>query len=344
MWRSKRRSTPQLRIGPSPAAGARPLLPPVPPRRRAPAGAQGRSRQERLAGAGRPDEQQTMAAGKCDLQAAARFRLASYLNQVREAESIARHGRWAQGSLDRSPGCLHELDSRRGCGEMVSPARSHQFDRVAQRQKCTPSARRLVDRRGRDDDPPDTPPDQRGHHRQDARHRPNLAAERQLADPKRAAGTRSDLLRRASPRAMARSSEAPALRRSAGARLTVIRRGGWTYPAFRNAPRTRSRASCSAASARPTIVKPGSPGRRRPRPGSAGRRGHGASRMGRWPARSAGYGASLTCQSSATHCRLTRRRGISGRRPPMSTRRPACRPFGRTAGPIRRAPNRPCRT
>lgn len=62
------------------------------------------------------------------------------------------------------------------------------------------------------------------------------------------------------PTAIARSSDAPALRRSAGARLTVIRRGGWTYPALRSAPRTRSRASWSAASARPTIVNPGNPG------------------------------------------------------------------------------------
>ncbi len=62
------------------------------------------------------------------------------------------------------------------------------------------------------------------------------------------------------PIAIARSSEAPALRRSAGARLTVIRRGGWTNPAFRNAPRTRSRASWSAVSARPTMVNPGRPG------------------------------------------------------------------------------------
>ena len=62
------------------------------------------------------------------------------------------------------------------------------------------------------------------------------------------------------PMAMARSSEAPALRRSAGARLTVIRRGGNARPLLRIAPRTRSRASWSAASGRPTIVNPGRPG------------------------------------------------------------------------------------
>ena len=60
--------------------------------------------------------------------------------------------------------------------------------------------------------------------------------------------------------AIARSSDEPVLRRSAGARLTVIRRGGWTNPLLRSAPRTRSRASWSAASGSPTIEKPGSPG------------------------------------------------------------------------------------
>ena len=62
------------------------------------------------------------------------------------------------------------------------------------------------------------------------------------------------------PSAIARSSPAPALRTSAGARLTVIRRGGKARPLFRIAPRTRSRASWRAVSGRPTMVKPGSPG------------------------------------------------------------------------------------
>ena len=62
------------------------------------------------------------------------------------------------------------------------------------------------------------------------------------------------------PTAMARSSDAPALRRSAGARLTVIRRAGNVKPALRIAPRTRSRASFMAVSGRPTMVNPGNPG------------------------------------------------------------------------------------
>ena len=60
--------------------------------------------------------------------------------------------------------------------------------------------------------------------------------------------------------AIARSRDAPVLRSSAGARLTVMRRGGKTNPALRIAPRTRSRASWTAVSASPTIVKPGRPG------------------------------------------------------------------------------------
>ena len=62
------------------------------------------------------------------------------------------------------------------------------------------------------------------------------------------------------PIAIARSAADPVLGRSAGARLTVMRRGGWTKPEFRSAPRTRSRASRMPTSASPTIVKPGRPG------------------------------------------------------------------------------------
>ena len=88
------------------------------------------------------------------------------------------------------------------------------------------------------------------------------------------------------PTAIARSSDAPALRRSAGARFTVIRRGGNAKPLLRIAPRTRSRASWRAASGRPTIVNPGRPGRHVDLdPDRPGRRSPGAWRRGRWRAR-----------------------------------------------------------
>ena len=51
----------------------------------------------------------------------------------------------------------------------------------------------------------------------------------------------------------------PSLRRSPGARLTVIRLGGKVAPALRMAARTRSLASLTAASGRPTMLKAGSP-------------------------------------------------------------------------------------
>ena len=60
--------------------------------------------------------------------------------------------------------------------------------------------------------------------------------------------------------AIARSYAAPRLRLSAGARLTVIRLMGYSKPLLRMAPRTRSRASDSAASGRPTMWHTGSPG------------------------------------------------------------------------------------
>ena len=61
--------------------------------------------------------------------------------------------------------------------------------------------------------------------------------------------------------ASARSKLGPALRRSAGARLAVSRCWGNWRPEFSVAARTRSRASRTAASGRPTTVKPGSPWR-----------------------------------------------------------------------------------
>jgi hypothetical protein len=61
------------------------------------------------------------------------------------------------------------------------------------------------------------------------------------------------------PIAMGRSYPAPSLRRSAGAMLTVMRFCGNSAPAFRIAERTRSFASVTAVSGRPTIWKAGRP-------------------------------------------------------------------------------------
>ncbi len=73
--------------------------------------------------------------------------------------------------------------------------------------------------------------------------------------------------------ATGRSSAAPAFRHSAGARLTVTAPEGNGKPPFFRAARTRSRASRTVVSGRPTIVKRRkSASRRRPRRRARGRR------------------------------------------------------------------------
>jgi hypothetical protein len=76
---------------------------------------------------------------------------------------------------------------------------------------------------------------------------------------RRAAGTWPVAARIA--HASARSSPGPALRRSPGARLAVMRRRGHSKPLLRIAVWIRSRASRTAASASPTIANAGSPAR-----------------------------------------------------------------------------------
>ena len=61
------------------------------------------------------------------------------------------------------------------------------------------------------------------------------------------------------PSAIGRSKRPPSLGRSAGARFTVTRRCGYSNCALRIAERTRSRASFTAASGKPTIDVPGKP-------------------------------------------------------------------------------------
>lgn len=58
---------------------------------------------------------------------------------------------------------------------------------------------------------------------------------------------------------MGRSKAGPSLRRLAGARLTMTFLVGNLYPLLEIATRTRSRASCTAASGRPTTENPGRP-------------------------------------------------------------------------------------
>jgi hypothetical protein len=103
--------------------------------------------------------------------------------------------------------------------------------------------------------------------RGDAPHPAQPAVERELADRGvcvERATAEAAATQRGARSAIGKSKPEPSLRSSAGARLTVIRRreaqlGGG------DAERRRSRCSCMARSASPTIAKPGMPSRRAPR-------------------------------------------------------------------------------
>ena len=93
------------------------------------------------------------------------------------------------------------------------------------------------------------------------RKQPSRPSSPQLHTPPVASGL-SWPLATSRARAMGRSKPGPSLRRSAGARFTITRVRGTLRPLWRRAERTRSRDSCTAASARPTMCSPGSPGAR----------------------------------------------------------------------------------
>jgi hypothetical protein len=183
-----------------------------------------------------------VAAGEGDLEPAPGLELAADLAQVRTGRppspgtpSVAASPRIARASTSSIRG---------GAGAVRrSPVRirSTASPSVSTPITSTPSTSRASSTRGRRPRPAAARAGQRGDHRQDARHGPDLAAERQLADqrqPVRPGPTCSEPSRM--PIAIARSSDAPALRRSAGARLTVIRAADGRTPALRSAPRTRS--------------------------------------------------------------------------------------------------------
>ena len=218
----------------------------------------------RLAGSRRPDQQQPVAAGEGDLQCAPCLQLAADLSEVRRRETglVASTGAGSAAPVRRIRDADRPWAGRSRCvaraaagpapprrAAMAAPTTSMPSTSAASSSPSAGTTTRRSPRRAsaatigripgtdRISPPSDSSPTSAA--------RPGAA--RTCSDPSRI------------PSAIARSSDAPALRCSAGARLTVIRRGGCTNPAFRIAPRTRSRASWSAASASPTIVNPGRP-------------------------------------------------------------------------------------
>ena len=204
-----------------------------------------------------------MAAGQGDLEGPARLRLPADVGEVHDrlvGRRTADAGAAPRSSIRRR--CSTRQRRRPGARDRAARTTSAASATVGHRRRLDPGARRP--RR------PPRPARRPGARRAARAPRPS-AGSRARGGPRRPgrarrsarsgpgpARTCSDPSRM--PSAIARSSDAPALRTSAGARFTVIRRGGWWYPALRSAPRTRSRASESAASGRPTIVNPGRPG------------------------------------------------------------------------------------
>ena len=201
-------------------------------------------RQHRFARAGRPDHQQIVAAGGGDFERAFRALLALDVLQVET------------GGARRRQFCLRRRQQLRAL-EVVDDRqqvrRRDDFDLAgpgglaAARARADDSG---VARRGR----------QRGD--QDAGNRRQRAVERDLAERdvtgQLVLRQRPPFRRAARARSADRNGCLP-LATSAGARLTVMRRGGRARPSADKAARTRSRDSATALSGRPTIVKAGSP-------------------------------------------------------------------------------------
>ena len=209
-------------------------------------------RHHRLARARRTDQQQVVSAGRGDFERAAGERLPADVGEVRPRSRRAASlgagsgagsaATKASGSLSAATASVSESDRKQ------SQARR----RPQLRRRCGEGRSRpaipIAPRRRRDRQHPARRLDRR--HRARARRGAAMSAmSRRLTSPVAAR----------TPSAIGRSNDDPALRTSAGARLTVTRCGGNSKPEFRIALRTRSRLSRTLASGRPTIVKVGSP-------------------------------------------------------------------------------------
>ena len=196
-------------------------------------------REHRLAGAGRSDEQQAVPAGGRDLQRALGLRLAAHVAQIGVAAR-------------RAPASAASSAGRRACP--VS-ARRRRADRAPDgRRRRAPAPPRRP-----------TPPAARTRGRRDARTAPSRAhrgsarsspvsANSPANSYAASAGAGSCPLAARMPSAIGRSKRPDSFGRSAGARLTVTLRAGNSKRAFCNAARTRSRASRTSASGRPTML------------------------------------------------------------------------------------------
>ena len=199
--------------------------------------------EHRLACPRRTGEQEIVPPGRRDLECAPCAFLSANVCEVRA-------GRGGLGSwLRRLPWLELASEVGAGLGEM------------AEWYRLDPRERHLRSGLGRTEKPPI--PARRAASAQASApgtglSRPSSASSPTAAWPERRfAGICRDAA--SSARAIGRSKPDPSLRRSAGARLTVIRRRGHSSSALVMPLRTRSFASWQALSGRPTIENPGTP-------------------------------------------------------------------------------------
>ena len=206
------------------------------------------AREHRLPRAGRPAEEDVVAARGRQLEGAPGAFLSADVGEVGRRRGAAARSERAE---PRAPARARRAGTRpppRGDGS-GSRRRRREPPRGPNRPDRGDARRRAVAR----------PRRPRG------RRRPGAAGRRARA--RRRPPCRSSALRgsccdaASSASAIGRSKPEPSLRSSAGARLTVIRPGGKLSSAAEIPLRTRSRASWQARSARPTIAKPGMPSR-----------------------------------------------------------------------------------
>ena len=155
--------------------------------RRAAAGAPGRSARAGSCRTGRPDQQQAVPAREGDLEPATRLGLAADVGEVRERGIAASRGhrpcRPSPRPSPRNAPCGARVASRRDRGDRTaSTASASVLDARRPRRRDQP---RLLDGGRGHDDATDPASLEGGDHRQDAGHRPHLAAERQLPDQRR---------------------------------------------------------------------------------------------------------------------------------------------------------------
>jgi hypothetical protein len=156
------------------------------------------SREERLAGPRRTGEEQAVATGEGDLERPPRLELAADLGQVRHVRQVRRFrigigvplsGGGGRGQLD-PPGRGQRLSAGTSPDGVRRFAQRRHADDLDPRGKAC-----LLDSIGRDDDSPDAPTRERRGQGQDARNRPDLAAEGQLPDHGEATARSPDLFR-----------------------------------------------------------------------------------------------------------------------------------------------------